>query len=267
MPSYVSPCGLTFLERSCGWRRPDADRELPHEGEQAFRLLDLRKVTGFWDKFEACIRERLGIGTSILRVDHAITHSPHHEDRDAHPLEPSPQLGITHALSLIIDVERPDVCSASLDKNETAKPPCGIAKGHGRRDPATHQGADDQDIMQVEPFEQVKVGEGEIINTVEPLRARLARKARVGRHQDVRLVQTGSDASHGLRATTTMQDQNGTTAPVLIDAHSQAIGEGLSSRSGRRRESAHVLHPFCWIPLHRKYHADERAVTLCVLLK
>src|SRR6266704_4743005 len=98
MPSYVSPCGLTFLERSCGWRRPDADRELPHEGEQAFRLLDLRKVTSFWDEFEASVRERLGIGTAILRVDHAITLSPRNEDWDAHAAEATTQLWIAAAL-------------------------------------------------------------------------------------------------------------------------------------------------------------------------
>src|SRR5947209_14480562 len=124
--------------------------------------------------------------------------------------------------------------AASIDKHETAKPPCGIAQGHGRRDPATHRGADGQDILQVEPFEQVKVGEGEIINTVEPLRARLARKARVGRHQDVRLVQPGSYASYGLRAATTMQNENGAPIASLIDANRQAIGERLSSSAKRR---------------------------------
>ncbi|GCE22131.1 hypothetical protein KDK_59310 [Dictyobacter kobayashii] len=40
--------------------------------------------------------------------------------------------------------------------------------------------------MQVKPFKQVKIGEGEIINTVKPLWARLALKARVSWYQDVR---------------------------------------------------------------------------------
>src|SRR6266849_2780553 len=104
-------------------RRRDTLRELPHEVEQAFRLLDMRKMTSFWDEFEASVGERLGIGTTILRVDHAITLSPHHEGWDSHAPEPPPQLWITHALPLIIDVERPEVCCAGL----------GLFRAHGRR--------------------------------------------------------------------------------------------------------------------------------------
>ncbi len=104
-------------------RRRDAVRELPHEGEQAFRLLDLRKVASFWDELETSVRERLGIDTTILRIYHAITLSPHHEGRDSHAPEPPPQLWITHALPLIIDVERPEVCCAGL----------GLFRCHGRR--------------------------------------------------------------------------------------------------------------------------------------
>ncbi len=104
-------------------RRRDAVRELPHEGEQALRLLKLRKMTSFWDELEASVRERLGIDTTILSVDHAITRSPRHEDRDSHVLEAVFQLRITHALSLVIDVERPEVGRAGLD----------LFRGHGRR--------------------------------------------------------------------------------------------------------------------------------------
>src|SRR5579859_1287181 len=286
------PC--LFKQEALLW---GADRELPHEGEQAFRLLDLRKVTSLWDEFEASVRERLGIGTAILRVDHAIALSPHNQDWDAHMPEPPPQLWITHAQTLIIDVECPQVGlagldlfrghgrrinaegrrimeaeggklirrqrghighgmplnsnAAGIDKNETAKPPRGIVQSHGRGDPAAHRGANDQHIPQVEPFEQVKIGEGEIINTVEPFRTWLARKARVGRHQDVRPGQTSGEASHGLRAATTMQDENGTTAVLsLVKAYGQAISERLSASSGRRRrESAHSMQPFCWVQL------------------
>src|SRR5216683_3023240 len=262
-------------------RRRDTVRELPHEGEQAFGLLNLRKMTSFWDEFEASVRERFGIGTTILRIYHAVTLSPHHEGRDSHPPEPPPQLGITHALPLIIDVERPEVCCAGLDlfrahgrrvnaegrrvveaegrelirsqrgdisngmplnlnaagidKNETAQQARGIAQGHDRRDPAAHRGANDQDVTQVEPFEQVKIGEGEIINTVEPLRTWLARKARVSRRQNVCAPGEGrSEARHGLRPAPTMQNEHGTTASLLVEAHSQTTGERLSSRSGRR---------------------------------
>ena len=124
MPSTIRACGSTFLERSCDLRRSsDAVRELPHEGEQAFRLLDLRKVAGFWDELEARVRERLGIDTTILREYHAITLSPNNEDRDAHAPEPPPQLWITHALPLIIDIECPKVGGAGLD----------LFRAHGRR--------------------------------------------------------------------------------------------------------------------------------------
>src|SRR6266567_4014574 len=120
--------------------------------------------------------------------------------------------------------------AASIDKHETAQQPRGIAQGHCRCDPAAHRGANDQDIMQVEPFEQVKVGKGEIINTVEPLRARLARKSRVGRQEHVRaLGEDFREAKHGLRPATTMQDKNGAATASLIDAYRQAIGERLSS--------------------------------------
>src|SRR5260370_26860206 len=80
-------------------------------------------MTSFWDELEASVRERLGIDTTILSVDHAITRSPRHEHRDSHAPEPPPQLGITHPLSLVIDVERPEVGRAGL----------GLFRGHARR--------------------------------------------------------------------------------------------------------------------------------------
>ena len=45
-------------------RRRDAVRELPDEGEQALRLLKLRKMTSFWDELEASVRERLATRVS-----------------------------------------------------------------------------------------------------------------------------------------------------------------------------------------------------------
>ena len=80
-----------------------------------FRLLDLRKVTSFWDEFEASVRERLGIGTAIFRVYNAVALAPDDEDRDSHVAKPPPQLWIAHALSLVIDVERPEVGCTGLD--------------------------------------------------------------------------------------------------------------------------------------------------------
>jgi hypothetical protein len=55
----------------------------------------------------------------------------------------------------------------AIDQNETAYQLRGIAQGHRRRDPATYRGPNDQDITQVEPFQQLKIGKGEIINTSE----------------------------------------------------------------------------------------------------
>src|SRR6266566_6250705 len=47
-----------------------------------------------------------------------------------------------------------------------------------------------------------------------------------------------------------MQDEHGATASSLVDTHGQAVGEGFSSRSGRRRGySAHMIHPFCCVHL------------------
>src|SRR5579884_2651177 len=92
-----------------------------------------------------------------------------------------------------------------IDQNKTTKPSPGIAQGHFGRNPAAYRGAYDQHIPQVEPFEQLKIGNGEIIKAIEPLRAWFALKARVYRHQDVRSVQPCGYACHGLRATTTMQ--------------------------------------------------------------
>src|SRR6266702_1283572 len=47
-----------------------------------------------------------------------------------------------------------------------------------------------------------------------------------------------------------MQDEHGATASSLVDTHGQAVGEGLSSSSGRRRGySAHMIHPFCCVHL------------------
>src|SRR5258708_34220159 len=92
----------------------DAGRELPHEFEQARRLLDLRKVAGFGDELETSVRERLGIDTTIIRVYHAITLSPNNEGRDSHPPEAPPQPWITHPLPLIIDVAPLQVCCAAV---------------------------------------------------------------------------------------------------------------------------------------------------------
>src|SRR5438270_9213562 len=64
MPSHASLMGSTFLERSCDRRRRDAVRELPHEVEQALRLLDLRDVASLGDELEASVGQRLGIGTA-----------------------------------------------------------------------------------------------------------------------------------------------------------------------------------------------------------
>src|SRR5258708_25754949 len=110
-------------------------------------------------------------------------------------------------------------------------------------------------MTQVEPVEQVKIGESEIINTVEPFRTWLTGKSGVGRHQDMGTRgQCLSEARHGLWSATTMQDENGTTAPSFVDAHGQAVGEGLSSSSGRRRGySAHVIHPFWSIHLQSQF--------------
>src|SRR5581483_3622084 len=119
--------------------------------------------------------------------------------------------------------------AAGIDQNKTAQQACGIVQGHGRRDPATHRRANDQDITQIEPFEEFKIGKGEIINTIEPLGAWLARKSRMGRHQDMcRAGEHRSQANHRLWSSTTMQQENGTTAPLLIDVYGQAVGEGLS---------------------------------------
>src|SRR5207247_2810434 len=106
---------------------------------------------------------------------------------------------------------------------------------------------------ELEPFKEFEVGEGKIVDAVVPLRPWLARKARVYRCQDVRtLCYCLSEARHGLRSATTMQDENGATAPSLVDAHCQSAGEGFFSSSGRRRrESTHVIHPFCWVHFHR----------------
>src|SRR5437588_5974529 len=82
----------------------------------------------------------------------------------------------------------------AIDQNETAYQLRRIAQGHRRRDPATYRGPYDQDIMQAEPFQQLKIGKGEIINAIKPLRTWLACKARVGRHQDVRPGQPCSNA-------------------------------------------------------------------------
>src|SRR5450432_4055338 len=73
-------------------QRGGAERELPHEGEQALRLLDLWKVTSFWDQFEASVGERLGIGMAIHRVEDTIALSPRNQDWDVHALEPALQL-------------------------------------------------------------------------------------------------------------------------------------------------------------------------------
>jgi len=48
VPSWLGVPGI-------GRRRPDADRELPHEVEQASRLLDLRQMARFGDRFEASV--------------------------------------------------------------------------------------------------------------------------------------------------------------------------------------------------------------------
>jgi hypothetical protein len=76
--------------------------------------------------------------------------------------------------------------------------------------------------------EEFEIGEGKIIDAVEPLRPWLTRKAGVDRREHVCMFRYGrSEARHALRSATTVQDENGTTAPSFVDAHGQAVGEGL----------------------------------------
>lgn len=204
-----------------------SDRELPHEVEQALRLLDLRQVTSFGDRFEASIGERLDIDTTILKVCHTITLSPGNKNRDFHMLEAALKLWITTQPLTIVHIERlrigfpadnllrgygrwidaeggwmvkaeghelfwsqrRDIWNGmpiydnthTVDQNEATDPLLGIAQSHRRRDPATNRGPNNQGITQVEPFQQLKIGKGEIINTIEPLRTWFTGKARMSR--------------------------------------------------------------------------------------
>src|SRR6266851_4951878 len=89
--------GSTFLERSCDRRHSrDAVRELPHEFEQALRLLDLRDVTCLWDEFEASVGQRFGVGTAIVSVYDAIALAPDNECRNRHATKSAAQLRIMH---------------------------------------------------------------------------------------------------------------------------------------------------------------------------
>lgn len=65
----------------------------------------------------------MGIGTTVVGVDNTITLAPDDEGWNAHTPEPPSQLTITHALPLIIDVERPKVCCTRL----------GLFRTHRRR--------------------------------------------------------------------------------------------------------------------------------------
>src|SRR5438128_6077755 len=110
MPSHDSLMGSTFLERSCDRRRRrDAVRELPHEFEQALRLLDLRDVASFWDECEASVGQRLGVGTAIVRVHDAIALAPDNECRNPHATKSATQLRIAHPWLSPVDPKRLEV--------------------------------------------------------------------------------------------------------------------------------------------------------------
>ena len=59
---------------------------------------------------------------------------------------------------------------------------------------------------------------------------------------------------------------------ALVDAHRQAVCEGLSSRCGRRRRySAHGMHPFCCMQLQSQFSwrcfAQESSCKAALLAK
>ena len=121
-----------------------------------------------------------------------------------------------------------------IDQHKTAKPPCGIAQGHRRRDPAAHRGANDQDITQVEPFQEVQIGKGKIINTIEPLgRGSPSKPGWVG-------TRTCALDSPAARPATVCGppppckiSMGRPPSPSLVEAYGQTIGERFSACLGR----------------------------------
>jgi hypothetical protein len=55
-------------------------------------------VASLWNEFEASIGQRLGVGTTIVRVYDAIALAPDDEGRNPHATKSAAQLRIVHAL-------------------------------------------------------------------------------------------------------------------------------------------------------------------------
>jgi len=138
-----------------------------------------------------------------------------------------------------------DLDANGIDEDDAAQARR-VSHGEFRRDPATYRESNNHDLVEVKPFEEFEIGESKIIDAVEPLRPWLTRKAGVDRREHVCMFRDcRNEARHALRSATTVQDKERATAPSLVDAHRQAVGEGLYSGLRRKRgERTHVINPF-----------------------
>src|SRR5690348_12499140 len=99
-------------------------------------------------------------------------------------------------------------------------------------------------MLQVESFEEFEIGQGEIINAVEPLRTWLTLKSGVDRHQNVCMAgERRSQSCDTLWPGPTMQNQDGATVSSFVDADRQTISKRHDARV-ERRESTHSISSF-----------------------
>src|SRR5690349_12087302 len=113
-------------------------------------------------------------------------------------------------------------------------------------------------MVEVESFEEFKVGDSEVVDAVEPVRARLARKAGVGWCEDVGALRgCGCDAGNALRPATTVQDKYGAATAAFVDAQGEAISKGFYAGLW----GVHGMQSFLRDMLYLYQHAYIRILT------
>src|SRR5258708_2937798 len=119
-----------------------------------------------------------------------------------------------------------DVDADGIDEDETADPAGAVTHRHFGADPATHRGADDEDVAQVPVIEVMKVGQGEIIYTGEPVGTIRPIPPRVGRDDRVhRFGQVTGDAGDGERTAAAVEDQDRPSRARLGDGDLEVRAE------------------------------------------
>src|SRR5262245_17818014 len=90
--SAADRSGASGACRACGIRLGKGERT----ASELLRLLDVREVSGTFDRFEAGARDGRTIGAPVFVAQDAVGGAPEHQRRNSDAVQPALELGAVH---------------------------------------------------------------------------------------------------------------------------------------------------------------------------